>query len=248
MARSSENALLQATGISKSFNGVPAVASVDLDLGIGESVGVIGPNGAGKSTLIGLLVGSHRADAGTLTLDGRNVTRVAEHKRVRAGIARAAQIPQTFGRLTVADNLRLPAVFGANLRGADVRHWVDEVLELCGLAAQAHVEAQHLGLLSRKRLELAKALATRPSVLLLDEVAAGLTEPEIEQIMALVRSLREGRAILWVEHIPFALRGVCERLVVMDKGAKILDGPFEEVWADPDLQAIYMGVPDDALA
>lgn len=242
------NALLRATGLSKSFNGVPAVASVDLDLDIGESVGVIGPNGAGKSTLLGLLVGSLKADEGRLIMEGRDLTRMAVHRRVSAGIARAAQIPQTFGRLTVAANLRLPAVFGAGLHGAEAERWVEEVLEMCGLAELAGTDAEHLGLLSRKRLELAKAVAARPKVLLLDEVGAGLTEPEIEQIMELVRKLRDGRAVMWVEHIPFALRGVCERLVVMDKGAKILDGPFEEVWADPDLQAIYMGVPDDEVA
>jgi branched-chain amino acid transport system ATP-binding protein len=248
MLREKGNASLRATGLSKSFNGVPAVSSVDLDLDIGESVGVIGPNGAGKSTLLGLLVGSLKADEGRLVMQGRDLTRAAVHKRVTAGIARAAQIPQTFGRLTVSENLRLPAVFGAGLHGAEAARWVEEVLEMCGLADHAGTDAEHLGLLSRKRLELAKAVAARPKVLLLDEVGAGLTEPEIEQIMELVRTLREGRAVMWVEHIPFALRGVCERLVVMDKGAKILDGPFEEVWADPDLQAIYMGVPDDAVA
>ena len=248
MLREKGNALLRATGLSKSFNGVPAVAAVDLDLDIGESVGVIGPNGAGKSTLLGLLVGSLKADEGRLVMEDRDLTRTAVHRRVSAGIARAAQIPQTFGRLTVSENLRLPAVFGAGLPAAEATRWVDEVLEMCGLAAQADKMAEHLGLLSRKRLELAKAVAARPKVLLLDEVGAGLTEPEIEEIMELVRALRPGRAVMWVEHIPFALRGVCERLVVMDKGAKILDGPFETVWADPDLQAIYMGVPDDAAA
>lgn len=240
--------LLRAEGLSKAYRGVPATDSVDLDLHEGDCVGVIGPNGAGKSTLLGLMVGSVRADAGKLTLDGQDVTRTATHTRVRAGIARAAQIPQIFGRLPVAENVLIAAVYGAGMHGHVAADWVEEVLEMCGLADQAETGAEHLGLLSRKRLELAKAVAARPKVLLLDEVGAGLTEPEIEEIMQLVAVLRHGRAVMWVEHIPFALRGVCERLVVLDKGAKILDGPFDEVWDDPELQAIYMGVPDDAAA
>ena len=240
--------MLETEGLSKSYTGVPAADDVCLSIGAGERVGVIGPNGAGKSTLLGLLVGTVRADRGRTVLDGADLTGVAPHGRIAAGIARAAQIPQTFHRLSVSDNVRVAAVHGAGLRGRVAAEWVAEVLEMCGLTASADASAGRLGLLSRKRLELAKAIATRPRVLLLDEVAAGLTEPEIETITDLVRSLSEGRAILWVEHIPFALRSVCERLIVMDKGAKILDGPFAQVWADPGLQEIYMGVPDDTLS
>lgn len=240
--------MLKTVGISKSFSGVPAADDVSLSLQAGERVGVIGPNGAGKSTLLGLLLGTVLPDRGQILLDGDDVTRLSPHQRVSGGIARAAQIPMTFHRLSVSDNVRVPAVHGAGLRGREAVEWVDEVLEMCGLAASAEVAAGQLGLLSRKRLELAKAIATRPKVLLLDEVAAGLTEPEIETIIHMVETLSEGRAIMWVEHIPFALRSVCERLIVMDKGRKILDGPFAHVWDDPVLQEIYMGVPDDNLS
>ncbi|WP_165351915.1 ABC transporter ATP-binding protein [Salipiger sp. IMCC34102] len=240
--------LFQANGVTKRFGGFTAVSGVDLTLGTGESVGVIGPNGAGKSTLLGLIVGSLRADAGTLELEGRDMSRLSLPDRVQGGIARAAQIPQTFARLTVRENLRLPAVFGARLHGAEASDWVDEVLTLTGLTDHAGAVAGELGLLSRKRLELAKAVAARPRLLLLDEIAAGLTQHEIETMIGLVKSLRSDRAIVWVEHIPFALRETCERLVVLDKGEKILDGAFATVWEDERLQSVYMGVADHAAA
>jgi branched-chain amino acid transport system ATP-binding protein len=236
--------MLSARGLTRRFGMVTAVDALDLDLAAGDAVGLIGPNGAGKSTLLSLLAGDAPPDAGRLVLDGRVVSRLPLHARVRAGIARAAQIPQTFGRLTLRENALLPAQQGAGLSPDAAGVWVDEVLALCGLADKAAALAGSLGLLDRKRLELAKAVAARPRVLLLDEVAAGLTEPEIATIKALVDRLRQGRAVIWVEHIPFALRGTCARLVVMDKGAKLLDGPFDTVWSHPDLQRIYMGVAD----
>lgn len=199
-------------------------------------------------SLLALMVGDLRPTSGRLELEGRDITRLEVHQRVRAGIARAAQIPQTFASLTVADSVRLSALFGAGLTLRAAGDWVDEVLSLCGLADRAAQNAGTLGLLDRKRLELAKALAAQPRVLLLDEIAAGLTEPEVETMVALVQRLRQGRAVLWVEHIPMALKAACERLIVMDRGAKTLDGPFAQVWADPGLQAVYMGVPADAEA
>ncbi len=240
--------LLALSGVARRFGALTAVDAVDLTLDAGECVGVIGPNGAGKSTLLALMVGDLRPSAGRLELDGRDITRLPLHARVRAGIARAAQIPQTFDSLTVSESVRLPALYGAGLPDLAARDWVDEVLTLCALADKAGARAGALGLLDRKRLELAKAVAIRPRVLLLDEIAAGLTEPEVETMVALVEGLRPGRAILWVEHIPMALSAVCERLIVMDRGAKTLDGPFAQVWADPGLQAVYMGVPADAAA
>ena len=237
--------LVQARGLVRRFGMIRAVDGLDLDLAEGESVGLIGPNGAGKSTLLALLAGDAPPDEGELRLEGRPVSRQALHARVRAGIARAAQIPQIFGRMTVRQNALLPASWGAGLKGRAAEDWTDAVLNLCGLRDRADQRAESLGLLDRKRLELAKAVACRPKVLLLDEVAAGLTEPEIAQIKALVDRLRPGRAVVWVEHIPFALRGTCDRLVVMDKGGKLLDGPFDAVWADPVMQRIYMGVTDE---
>lgn len=240
--------MLVARGLTRRFGVIKAVDCVDLDLAVGEAVGLIGPNGAGKSTLLSLLAGDNPPDSGTLELDGRPIARLPLHARVQAGIARAAQIPQTFARLSVRQNVVLPAQHGARLAKSQAEVWVNEVLALCGLKDKAEAVAGTLGLLDRKRLELAKAVAARPRVLLLDEVAAGLTEPEIAAIKALVDSLRNGRAVVWVEHIPFALRGTCERLVVMDKGGKLLDGPFEAVWRHADLQRIYMGVADGSSA
>lgn len=241
------NNVLEARGLSKRFGAVTAVDDVDLDLAVGQCVGLIGPNGAGKSSLLALLVGSIRPSRGDVMLDGRDIASLPIHVRVRAGIARASQIPQTFARLSVADNVRVAALFGAGMHRRQAHEWADEVLNLCRLAARGTAQAGSLGLLDRKRLELAKAMAVRPKVLLLDEIAAGLTEPEIETMMELVKQLKTERAVVWVEHIPFALHGVCDRLVVMDGGAKKLDGGFDEVWGSDALQEIYLGVPDDVI-
>jgi branched-chain amino acid transport system ATP-binding protein len=228
--------------VSKLFGSVAAVDQVSIELNEGESVGLIGPNGAGKTTLLSLLTGYLRPTAGRIMMDGRDVTSLPVHARVTAGIARAAQVPQTFNRLSVRENVLLPAYFGAELSQRDAGVWVDEVLEMTGLIDRADKQAASLGLLDRKRLELAKAVASKPRVLLLDEVAAGLTEPEIALMKDVVKRLQPGRSIVWVEHIPFALQGVCSRIVVMDKGARLLDGPFDEVWASDLLQSTYMGM------
>lgn len=238
--------ILRIESLNKSFQSLRATNDVSFDLATGECVGLIGPNGAGKSTLLGLLAGSLPPDAGRIRLAGRDVAALAQHQRVQAGIAKASQIPQTFDRLSVFDNVRVAALFGAGLAAAEADDWTAEVLSQCGLLDRARRETRALGLLDRKRLELGKAVAARPKVLLLDEVAAGLTEPEIAEIVDLVNRLKPGRATMWVEHIPHALRDACERLILMDAGARLLDGPFGTVWNDPQLHKIYMGVPDDA--
>ncbi len=234
--------LLATEDVSRLFGSVCAVDKVSIALNEGESVGLIGPNGAGKTTLLSLLTGYHKPTRGRIVLEGRDVTQLPVFARVTAGIARAAQIPQTFERLTVRENVLLPAYFGAGLSQHDAGIWVGEVLEMTGLIDRAATQAASLGLLDRKRLELAKAVASKPRVLLLDEVAAGLTEPEIAAMKEVVKRLQPGRAIVWVEHIPFALQGVCARLVVMDKGARLLDGPFDAVWESDVLQSTYMGM------
>lgn len=235
-------ALMATEDVSRLFGSVCAVDRVSIELNEGESVGLIGPNGAGKTTLLSILTGYHKPTQGRIMLDGGDVTTLPVFARVVAGIARAAQIPQTFNRLTVRENVLLPAYFGAGLSQHDAVSWVDKVLDLTGLIDRADIQAAVLGLLDRKRLELAKAVASKPRVLLLDEVAAGLTEPEIATMKDVVKRLQRGRAIVWVEHIPFALQGVCSRLIVMDKGAKLLDGPFDAVWESDVLQSTYMGM------
>ncbi len=234
-------AILATEKVSRQFGSVLAVDNVDLTLNVGESIGLIGPNGAGKTTLLSLLTGDLRPSSGRILMDGKDVNALPLFARVRAGIARAAQIPKTFSRLNVRENVSLPVFFGAGLSGDAATEWIDEVLEMSGLHDQASKQAGSLGLLDRKRLELAKAVASKPRVLLLDEVAAGLTEPEIASIKEVILRLQPNRAIVWVEHIPFALQGVCSRIVVMDKGGKLLDGPFDEVWASEILQSTYMG-------
>lgn len=235
-------ALIATEEVSRQFGSVYAVDKVSIELNEGESVGLIGPNGAGKTTLLSLLSGSLKPTQGRISMDGIDVTMLPVFARVSAGIARAAQIPQTFNRLSVRENVLLPAYFGAGLSKHDADAWVDEVLDMTDLTDRQGKQAASLGLLDRKRLELAKAVASRPRVLLLDEVAAGLTEPEIASMKEVVKRLQPGRAIVWVEHIPFALQGVCARILVMDKGAKLLDGPFDEVWESDVLQSTYMGM------
>ncbi|QFT57941.1 Lipopolysaccharide export system ATP-binding protein LptB [Sulfitobacter sp. THAF37] len=235
-------ALMATEDVSRQFGSVCAVDQISIELNADESVGLIGPNGAGKTTLLSLLSGALKPSSGRITMDGNDVTALPVHARVAAGIAKAAQIPQTFDRLTVRENVLLPAYFGAGLSQPDAGVWIDEVLEMTGLIDRADKVPASLGLLDRKRLELAKAVASKPRVLLLDEIAAGLTEPEIALMKEVVRRLQPGRAIVWVEHIPFALQDICARLVVMDKGARLLDGPFDEVWASDALQSTYMGM------
>ena len=235
-------ALIATEEVSRLFGSVYAVEKVSIELNEGESVGLIGPNGAGKTTLLSLLSGSLKPSQGRIVMDGEDVTMLPVFARVAAGIAKAAQIPQTFNRLSVRENVLLPAYFGARLSKHDAGEWVDEVLHMTDLTDWQDKQAASLGLLDRKRLELAKAVASKPRVLLLDEVAAGLTEPEIASMKEVVKRLQPGRAIVWVEHIPFALQGVCGRILVMDKGAKLLDGPFDEVWESDLLQSTYMGM------
>jgi branched-chain amino acid transport system ATP-binding protein len=208
-----------------------------------EAVGVIGPNGAGKTTALHVLAGRLRPDRGTVVFDGRDVTALPAHARCRAGIALTHQIPHPFEALTVFENVLVGATHGGGRTERDAQVGCLAALEQSGLAAKANVRAGTLTLLERKRLELARALATRPRVLLLDEIAGGLSEPEILALVAVIREVRaQGVAIVWIEHVVHALRAAVDRLVAIDFGRSLMDGPPDAVMASPEVRRVYLGI------
>jgi branched-chain amino acid transport system ATP-binding protein len=241
-------ALLEVSGLSKRFGAVVVADQVDIAVDVGECLGVIGPNGAGKSSVFNLIAGTLAPDAGTIRFDGADVTHMPAYKRARAGIVRAFQIPQPFPKLTVYENLLVAAQYGAGLTGGAGEAWVMQVLHEFGLAAKAELFGGSLTLLDRKRLELAKAVASKAKLLLLDEVAGGLTEREVEELAALIVTLKRDHAIIWVEHIAHALRAAADRILLLHFGKKLLDGPPAEVLASPVVKQIYMGLAADEAA
>jgi branched-chain amino acid transport system ATP-binding protein len=231
--------------ISKRFGAVVVANGIDLSLDDGEALGIIGPNGAGKTTLFSMITGTVPPDSGRVLFDGRDVTRETPERRCRAGIARSFQIPQPFGGMTVFENLVVAAAFGGGKRERDVYAACAELLERCGLAEKANRPAASLTLLDRKRLELARALATGPRVLLLDEVAGGLVEHETAALVELVKQVRaSGVSIVWIEHIVHALIAAVDRLVVLHGGALIAEGNPAEVIRRPQVAEIYMGIEE----
>jgi branched-chain amino acid transport system ATP-binding protein len=239
--------ILRFDRISKRFGAVVIADAIDLALAEGEALGIIGPNGAGKTTLFGIASGTVAPDAGRVLFAGIDITRLTPERRCRMGIARSFQIPQPFSGMTVFENLVVAAAFGAGRRERDVYARCVAWLDQCGLAAKANRLAGTLTLLDRKRLELARALATQPRVLLLDEVAGGLTEHECVALVDLIRDIRRGGvAIIWIEHIMHALTAVVDRLLVLYGGGFIGEGAPHEVIASPAVREIYMGIPADA--
>jgi branched-chain amino acid transport system ATP-binding protein len=233
--------------ISKRFGAVVVADRIDLTLAAGEALGIIGPNGAGKTTLFGMITGTVPPDAGRILFEGNDITRSTPELRCRMGLARSFQIPQPFGGMTVFENLVVAAAFGRGERERDVYGRCAALLEQCGLADKANRHAGSLTLLDRKRLELARALATGPRVLLLDEVAGGLVEHETAALVTLVKEVRAGGvSIIWIEHIVHALIAAVDRLVVLHAGVLIAEGKPAEVIRRPAVEEIYMGIAADA--
>lgn len=239
---------LEVRGLRKAYGAIVVADDVSFTLDRGTCLGVIGPNGAGKSSLFNLLTGVAVPDAGSIRLEGRELVGLPAHRRARLGVARAFQIPQPFAGLTVLQNVLAAASFGAGLHGAAAERAAQQALERTGLAAAAHKPAGTLTLLDRKRLELAKGVACAPRVLLLDEVAGGLTEREVALIVALVRELKQELAVIWIEHIAHALMAVADRVLVLHFGRKLLEEAPAAAMASPEVQQIYMGMPADAAA
>jgi len=233
--------------ISKRFGAVVVAQEIDLALGEGEALGIIGPNGAGKTTLFGIASGTVPPDRGRVMLAGNDITPLSPERRCRLGLARSFQIPQPFHGMSVFENLVVASAFGTGQSERDVYGRCVELLEQCGLADKANRTAGSLTLIDRKRLELARALATNPRVLLLDEVAGGLTEHECQALIELIRATRRaGISIIWIEHIVHALITIVDRLVVLHAGSLIAQGDPRTVISTPVVQDIYMGIAADA--
>lgn len=239
---------LEVRGLCKAYGEVVVADHVDLVLRSGECLGVIGPNGAGKSSLFHLLTGTVAPDAGSIRLAGLELVGLPAQRRARLGIARAFQVPQPFAHLSVYENVLAAATFGAGLRGDAAAAAAMASLERCALARQAERPAGALTLLDRKRLEVAKGIAAAPKLLLLDEVAGGLTEREVQAMVALVQELKRSYAVIWIEHIVHALKAVADRVMVLHFGRKLLDDTPQAVMDSAVVREIYMGIPADAAA
>jgi branched-chain amino acid transport system ATP-binding protein len=243
LARTPEPGVLAGRRLHMSFGDLQVLSGVDFTVRDGEAVGIVGPNGAGKTSLLNLLAGSVQPSAGTVTLNGEDITRLRPDQRCRKGIARAFQIPRPFGGMTVLENVLVGARYGTGLlpRKQAFETCV-EVLEACGLTELANRRADSLGLLHRKRLELARALATGPRVLLLDEIGGGLTDAEAAELIATIRNVHQrGTSIVWIEHIVHVLIQVIDRLVCMDAGQVIAVGDPQSVLSDAVVIDAYLG-------
>jgi branched-chain amino acid transport system ATP-binding protein len=236
-------ALLELRAVSKTFGALRVIDGLTLAVGEGEALGVIGPNGAGKTTALNLMIGRLRPERGAVLFGGRDITGAPPHARCRAGIALTHQIPHPFDALTVFENVLVGGVFGGERAERLAHRPAMAALELAGLAAKCNTRAGALTLLERKRLELARALATSPRVLLLDEIAGGLGEHEVHELVEVIRRAHgAGVAIVWIEHIVHALRSVVSRLAVINFGRTLMDGPPDEVMASPEVQRVYLGI------
>jgi branched-chain amino acid transport system ATP-binding protein len=235
--------LLKARGLTKNFGALRATNNVDLALGAGDALGIIGPNGAGKSTLFNLISGTILPDQGSVVLDGRDMSKASAAERCRMGIGRTYQIPKPFAGLSVLENLMVAARFGGGASNLEAAVQSQDILDRLGLGPFADKPAGSLRLLERKRLEMARALATNPRILLLDEIAGGLTEMECESLITTIREIRaEGVAIIWIEHVVHALLAVVDRLAVINFGAKIAEGAPRETFESREIQEIYLGI------
>ncbi len=235
--------ILTLKDVKKSFGSLTVADAISFEVPEGQALGIIGPNGAGKSTLFNLITGNIAVDAGRVDFAGQDVTRTPPMQRTLAGIGRSFQIPQPFERLTVFENLLVAGAFGQNKSEADVADSCAEILDQTEMLARANTPAGQLSLLERKRLELSRALATDPKLLLLDEIAGGLTEGECQSLIATIKGIHaRGVTIVWIEHVLHALTSVVERLLVLDFGKVIGIGDPDEIMGSKEVKEIYLGI------
>jgi len=237
--------LLALANLSKTYGALVVTDNLSLEVGNHEILGILGPNGAGKTTLFNLITGTVRPETGTVHFNGEDITKLSASDRCRKGISRSFQIPNPFSGMTVFENVLVGATFGRTKQTNDPRQRAAEVLELTGLRHKANRLAGSLTLLERKRLEMARALATDPKLLLLDEIAGGLTDPECQSLLAAIRDVHaSGVSIVWIEHVVHALLSVAQRLVVVNFGRTIAEGLPAVVMANLEVQSVYMGDAD----
>jgi branched-chain amino acid transport system ATP-binding protein len=234
--------LLELDHVTKRFDRVVIAEDLSFTVGSGDSVGIVGPNGAGKTSLFGLISGDLAPNAGTVRFDGAAVTKLDAAARCRLGVGRTYQVPRPFTDMTVFENVLVAAQQGAGLKRRASYAAAAGALERAGLSGEANLPAARLGLLARKRLELARALASGPKLLLLDEVAGGLTDPEVGQLVDIVRGVNaEGVTVIWIEHVVRALVPVVTRLICLAGGRFVGDGAPAEVLADPAVREVFLG-------
>jgi branched-chain amino acid transport system ATP-binding protein len=235
--------LLELNNVSKAFGKLQVINRLSFSVQPGEALGILGPNGAGKTTTFGLITGDFPVSSGRISFQGKDLSAVKAQQRCRMGIGRTYQIPRPFTGMTVFENVLVGATYGRGATERASRLFCREILAETGLLALADTPAGQLRLLERKRLELARALATDPQLLLLDETAGGLTEHEVHELLDVIRAIKaRGVTIIWIEHIVHALSAVVDRIVLMDFGAKLLEGDPATVLASDELKAIYLGV------
>jgi branched-chain amino acid transport system ATP-binding protein len=236
--------VLSFENVSKSFGALKVTDDLSFEVTKGEALGILGPNGAGKTTVFNLITGGLAPDAGQIRFNGKDVARLAPHKRCRAGIGRSYQVALPFEGMTVFENALVGAMYGGQVYSTgEANDRCVDALDRSGLLDKANRMAGSLTLLDRKRLELARALATGPELLLLDEIAGGLTEAEAYELVKLVNEIRaQGVTIVWIEHVVHALLAVASRLLVINFGAKLAEGEPRTVMASPDVKRVYMGI------
>ena len=236
--------LLSFENVSKSFGALKVTNHLSFEVSKGEALGVLGPNGAGKTTVFNLITGGLAPDAGHIRFNGQDIIKMPPHRRCRAGIGRSYQVALPFEGMTVFENLLVGAMYGGRARSThEANDRCVDLLDRAGLIDKANRIAGSLTLLDRKRLELARALATKPELLLLDEIAGGLTEAESHTLIDLVNAIRaEGITIVWIEHVVHALLAVASRLLVINFGAKLAEGDPRAVMASPEVKRVYMGI------
>ena len=235
--------LLALHAVSKSYGALEVTDAISLEVDEGQTLGILGPNGAGKTTLFNLISGDVRCDRGRVEYEGRDITALKAHQRCRAGIGRSYQVPQPFGHMTVFENLVTAACFGGGQPEHAAWETAHQVLQQTGLMPHANKMAGGLTLLDRKRLELARALATRPKLLLLDEIAGGLSEHEARELVDELRRIKaQGVTMVWIEHVVHALLAIADRLFVINFGQKLAEGDPRAVMDDPQVRRVYMGM------
>jgi branched-chain amino acid transport system ATP-binding protein len=234
-----ETPVLSVDSVTKHFGGIVAVKDLSFEVQAGEILGVMGPNGAGKTTILNVISGTYSPDSGTVKFDGRDISRLPPHRICRLGIARTYQIPQPFANLPVREHLDVAAKYGAK-RAAEIEY--DKILDLVELSGQKDTLASDLAIISLKRLEVARALASDPTLILLDEVAAGSTDAELPRILAMIREIHDmGKTIVLIEHVMKVMTEAVDRIVVMDKGEKIAEGIPGDIMQDKKVLDAYFG-------